>query len=219
MSIIKIAASQLGVKEITGPEHNSQIVEYAEFTGIDGITNDEIPWCSTFVNWCAKKAGLKYSGKATARSWVHIGTPVDDPIPGDVVVFWRESIHSWKGHVGIFMGFNKQGTKVFCLGGNQNNEVNIREYDVEKVLSYRRIDKREILEAPEAVLQKGNRGPRVVMLQKALNFLGYNCGDVDGDYGRKTESALKFLQANAQIEINGIYNTETKIQLESLLQS
>lgn len=219
MSIIKIAASQLGVKEITGPEHNSQIVAYAEYTGITGITNDEIPWCSTFVNWCARKAGLKYSGKATARSWVHIGTQVEDPIPGDIVVFWREHVHSWKGHVGIFMGFNADGTQVFCLGGNQNNEVNIREYDVEKVLSYRRIDKREILEAPEAELKKGNRGPRVIMLQKALNFLGYNCGDVDGDYGRKTESALKLLQANAQIEINGIYNIETKNQMESLLQS
>jgi len=219
MSIVQIAASQLGVKEITGPEHNPQIIEYAQYTGINGITNDEIPWCSTFVNWCAKKAGLKYSGKATARSWVHIGTGVNDPIPGDIVVFWREHIHSWKGHVGIFMGFNATGTKVFCLGGNQNNEVNIREYNVEKVLSYRRIDKRDILEAPEPELKRGNRGSRVVMLQKALNFLGYNCGDVDGAFGGKTESALKLLQANTQLEINGIYTTETKDQMESLLQS
>lgn len=118
MNILKIAASQLGTKEIRGSEDNPQIVKYSEESGITGIHNDEIPWCSAFVNWCAKQAKLPMSGKADARSWINIGISTQIPEPGDIVVFWRESLHSWKGHVGIFLGFNKNATRVFCLGGN-----------------------------------------------------------------------------------------------------
>jgi hypothetical protein len=40
-----------------------------------------------------------------------VGTKVAYPEPGDIVVFWRESPQSWKGHVGIFTGisFDKNG--------------------------------------------------------------------------------------------------------------
>ena len=68
MNILKKAASELGTKEISGTEDNPQIVKYAQETGITFIDNDEIAWCSTFVNWCAKKSGLPITGKANARS-------------------------------------------------------------------------------------------------------------------------------------------------------
>ena len=139
MEILKIASSQIGEKEIPGSEHNDQIISYAKETGISGVSNDEIPWCSTFVNWCAMKANLPYSKKPNARSWINIGTTTTDPKPGDIVVFWRDSIQSWKGHVAIFLGFNNDKTKIFCLGGNQHNEVNISEYDSNRVLSFRNV--------------------------------------------------------------------------------
>ena len=56
-------------------------------------------------------------------------------------------------------------------------------------------------------------------LQTLLNHLKYNCGDVDGDFGNKTASALKLLQANNQIEIDGTYKDSDKNVIESLLQS
>ena len=40
--LIKIAASQLGVREIPGDEDNPVIVNYAKETGIAGISNDEV---------------------------------------------------------------------------------------------------------------------------------------------------------------------------------
>ncbi len=139
MDLLKIAASQLGIKEIKGTKNNPSIVSYATETGIKNIATDEIPWCSTFINWCTKKAGLPMSGKANARSWTKIGTRTDIPETGDIAVFWRESKNSWKGHVAIFLGFNHNGKRVICLGGNQGNAVSIMDYDVEKVLSYRRL--------------------------------------------------------------------------------
>ena len=110
--LLKIAFNELGVEEITGEQHNPQVVKYAEETGIQGITSDEIPWCSTFVNWVAWKAGLQYSGKPNARSWLNIGTRAPRPEPGDIVVFWRESPQSWKGHVGFFLGLSPDCKRV-----------------------------------------------------------------------------------------------------------
>ena len=66
--LLKIATSQLGQKEISGPEDNPTIVNYAKEIGLSWINDDETPWCSVFVGWCALKAGLSYSKSALARS-------------------------------------------------------------------------------------------------------------------------------------------------------
>ena len=219
MEILKIAASQLGLEEIKGTLDNPQILAYATETGIAGVTNDEIAWCSTFVNWRAKKAGLPMSGKPNARSWLNVGKATTQPQPGDVVVFWREDPHSWKGHVGIFMGFNKTGTQVFCLGGNQSNKVCITPYDAAKVLGYRQLKPIQTLSIPKPNLALGSKGAEVIKLQLALTHLGYPCGDADGNFGQKTADALKLLQANNRIKIDGSYGEKSKNCIESLLQS
>lgn len=219
MSIIKIASSQLGIKEIVGSEDNPQIVSYAQETGISGINNDEIPWCSTFINWCAMKADLPYSGKPNARSWINVGVSTQQPTPGDIVVFWRGNINSWKGHVGLFLGFNHNLSKVYCLGGNQSNEVNITEYDVNKVLSFRKLNQKNIIQIPTPTLKISDKGSEVFLLQKTLTQLGYDCGDIDGVFGPKTESALKLFQANNFLNTDGIYGNNSKNTFTSLLQS
>jgi hypothetical protein len=56
---------------------------------------------------------------------------------GDIVVFWRESIKSWKGHVGFYIR-EKDGW-IYTLGGNQANQVKISAYPKSRVLSYRRL--------------------------------------------------------------------------------
>jgi len=219
MSILKIAFSQIGVKEISGNEDHPQIVKYATETNITGINNDEIPWCSTFINWCAKEANLPMSGKANARSWINVGKKTLSPEPGDIIVFWRESIHSWKGHVGIFLGFNKDASRVYCLGGNQGDAVSISDYDTQKVLSFRKLEEIQKLKIPSPILKKGNLGAKVIQLQLVLNHLSYNCGDVDGDYGIKTKDAIMLLQANHHLTMDGEYNMETNNVVESLMQT
>jgi len=218
--LLKIAFNELGTEEIAGNINNPEVVKYATETGISGINNDEIAWCSTFVNWVAMKAGLQYSKKANARSWLNIGTRVNSPEPGDVVVFWRESVESWKGHVGLFLGFSQDQKRVYCLGGNQGNRVSVSAYRAKQVLSYQRLAETDKIIIPDPPLQKGSKGKAVIALQNALKLQNINVGTSDGDYGKKTESGIKQLQTRMpNLEINGVYNTETRDLLESLFQA
>jgi len=210
--IIKTASEQLGQKEISGPEHNLTIVNYAQACGFEWVNDDETPWCSIFVNWVAHKCKLKRSNKANARSWLLIGEKVDStPEPGDVVVFWRESPQSWKGHVGFFFGYSQDGSRVYCLGGNQGDQVSISAYPTNTVLGFRRLVSSNLISLPDPVLQKGDKGDGVKQLQNALKMKGFNCGTSDGDFGTKTENALKELQATSgTLEVDGIYGSNTK---------
>lgn len=218
-TLLKIAFEELGQAEIAGQAHNPRIVQYAQESGFQTIQDDETPWCSIFVNYCCDKLNLPKSGEANARSWMHIGKKTIEPEPGDVVVFWRESPESWKGHVGFFLGFNHNQTKVFCLGGNQGNKVGIDSYDAAKVLGFRSIQSVSKMAVPNPTLEAGNRGEEVVKLQTILNHLDYNCGDPDGIFGAKTVSALKLLQANHRVTVDGIYGNGSKDIIESLLQA
>lgn len=219
-SILKTAVAELGEKEISGDHaHNPTIIKYAHEAGFEWVNDDETPWCSIFVNWVAKKHNLQTSNKANARSWLLVGQRVDSqPEPGDVVIFWRESPHSWKGHVGFFFGFSKNGSRVYCLGGNQGNQVSISAYPSDTVLGFRRLKPTDMITLPEPPLKKGDKGDAVKLLQNALKAAGFNCGTSDGDFGSKTESALKEAQATSgYLKIDGVYGTKSKDYLLSIL--
>lgn len=210
--ILKIAVAELGQKEISGPVDNPNIVNYAKEAGFDWVDDDETPWCSIFVNWVAKKAGLKCSGKANARSWMLEGINVDTaPEPGDVVVFWRGSRDSWQGHVGFFFGFSIDGERVYCLGGNQGNQVSVSAYPIENVLGFRRLAASGVTELPDPVLKKNDQGDNVKALQDALKAINIDCGTSDGDFDTMTEDAVKLLQSmKTGLTVDGVYNQATK---------
>jgi uncharacterized protein (TIGR02594 family) len=215
--LLEIATSQLGVKEISGPVDNVTIVHYAKQSGFEWVDDDETPWCSIFVNWVAMKAGLKRSKLANARSWMDVGTPTTDPEPGDIVIFWRDSPESWQGHVGFFMGFSKDLSRVYCLGGNQGNQVSISAMKADKVLGFRKLQYSQMLNLPDGILKKGDTGEKVKKLQEAFNQAHYPVGTADGVFGAKTEAAIIQLQANAKIKLDGIYEPGTQNYLNMIL--
>jgi len=135
--MIHTALSQYGIKEIPGAEDNPEILKY--FSEGQQWAKDETSWCSAFVNWCAKTAGYEYSGELNARSWLKVGEPVLNFKVGDVVIYWRESKGSWKGHVGFAL--REEGNVIWTLGGNQNNMVSIAAYNKDRVLGFRRLKK------------------------------------------------------------------------------
>ena len=139
--LIREASGFFGLQEIPGEQHQPQILTFFRETGHKEIRTDEDAWCSAFMAYCAKKAGLSYSKKATAKSWLNVGKEVKDPQPGDLVIFWREDPNSWKGHVAIFLGIDQLTNEVICLGGNQDDEVNVSSYSTSYVLGYRRLNK------------------------------------------------------------------------------
>jgi len=132
-----LAMEFYGLREISGNEDNPIIVGWFRDIGHSWVKDDETAWCSCFINWLAWKLNLERSGKLDARSWLECGTFIQKPEIGDVVIFWRESINSWKGHVGLFAGNDEN--HIYCLGGNQYNCVNIKPYPKDRVLGYRRL--------------------------------------------------------------------------------
>jgi uncharacterized protein (TIGR02594 family) len=141
-ALIREARKFYGIKEIPGDQHNSQIVAFFAETGNADLKTDEAAWCSSFIGYCAKQSGLEYSTATLAQSWLNFGTEISDPVPGDLVIFWREEPNSWKGHVAIYLGIDKLTQEVICLGGNQNDSVCISQYPIERVLGYRRLENR-----------------------------------------------------------------------------
>jgi len=215
---LKIALGELGQKEIKGSNHNERILEYQETTGLK-FGNDEIAWCSIFANWVALQANLPRSKSAMARSWLKVGKKTEWPQPGDIVVFWRTSINSVFGHVGFFLGYTQSGKSIYCVGGNQDDEVNIRTYPLTKVIEFRSLvdDIEENLVIPSGYLRQGDSSDNVKLLQKILIKLEYLNGSADGVFGPKTETALRTFQKKSNITIDGIYGSESRTAFEKIL--
>jgi len=107
-------------------------------TGQDPIDPARIPWCAAFANAILNRSGYETTNSLQARSFLHWGRKTNNPQEGDVVVFSRGR-NSWAGHVAFFVGYEYfEGVKyVKVLGGNQNQEVNIAYFPVDRVLGYR----------------------------------------------------------------------------------
>jgi g-D-glutamyl-meso-diaminopimelate peptidase len=58
-------------------------------------------------------------------------------------------------------------------------------------------------------LRRGQQGPMVEFLQKALIRAGYNPGEIDGQFGTKTESAVRNFQRNKGLTPDGIVGQNT----------
>lgn len=130
-----------GMKEMAGAQSNPDILAFFKELGYDWVTDDSsTAWCSAALSYYAKKCGYEYNKTLAARDWLKMPIMVLKPQLGDIVVFWRESPQSWKGHVGLYITQN--ASVVYCLGGNQNNTLSISAYPREQVLGYRSLKKK-----------------------------------------------------------------------------
>lgn len=59
------------------------------------------------------------------------------------------------------------------------------------------------------VLRKGSKTAQVKTLQRLLTSLGYSLGTIDGDFGTKTENALKKYQKAKGLTIDGVAGKNT----------
>ena len=130
-SWMKIAEKELGQKEIVGAKDNPRVVEYHQVTSLKA-TDDETPWCASFVSWCFEKVDIKSTKSARAKSYAESSDfiKVDKPVYGCVCVYTREG----GGHVHFYV--KQDNSKIFGLGGNQSNAVNIAGYDKSRLLGY-----------------------------------------------------------------------------------
>jgi len=129
---LELAFKELGVKEIPGRNHNPRILEYHSVSG--GFGTDEVPWCASFINFIMLKAGYKGpKWPAAAKSWLNFGKSSLYPTLGSIAVKSRKG----GGHVCFVIGKSEDSKYLYCLGGNQNNEVNIRKYPASVFIDFR----------------------------------------------------------------------------------
>jgi len=122
------AMNELGQREISGIRANPKILEYfkaSRFWGKDD-SGSKNAWCASFTSWVMEQHGYTVPKDAyRAKSWGNFGKSVDKPTYGAIGVKSR----SGGGHVAFVVGQSRDGKLLYMLGGNQNDEVNIRSYD------------------------------------------------------------------------------------------
>jgi peptidoglycan hydrolase-like protein with peptidoglycan-binding domain len=114
--LVEIALAEEGYVE--GPKDNE--TKYGAFTKANFL-----PWCGSFVMWCANQAGVKIpntvSTMAGAAAFKKMGTWTDaknaKPEPGDIVYFDFAEGGAPIEHVGIVVKDNGDGT-VTTIEGN-----------------------------------------------------------------------------------------------------
>lgn len=120
--LLDIALGELGVYEVQGKNNNERILEYHSVTTLNA-TNDETPWCSSFVNWVVQQAGFKPTKSAMAASWKHWGKRLSKPKRGCIIGYVNTD---GTGHVGFL--FDQNATNYKIIGGNQKDSVTISSY-------------------------------------------------------------------------------------------
>ena len=145
MTPYQVAQRFIGIKEMPGHDMNTAMI--MAFLQLDAQwpQDDEVPWCSGFVNWCHWFAKYPRTESLRARSWLLLGTPTDlnQAEPGDIVIFNRggpqdPDIIEAPGHVGFYMSSDQ--TFIHTLGGNQSNQVKESVYPINDLLGIRQID-------------------------------------------------------------------------------
>jgi len=125
---METAKTQIGVKEKQGPGTDPTVMSYHKASGWWGTEdNNADPWCASFVAWVMKAHNYTPPQDAfRAKEWINFGRalPRSAPTYGSIAIKNR----SGGGHVGFVVGTNTSKTKLYILGGNQDDSVNVSEY-------------------------------------------------------------------------------------------
>jgi hypothetical protein len=99
---------------------------------LNGLGEEGDNWCAGFVSWCFSpteaEVPFKYSVGARnllnqfkRKGWAHAPGSDYQPLPGDIVVWWRERADGWLGHVGLVHQI-KDGM-LYTIEGNKGPKV------------------------------------------------------------------------------------------------
>ncbi len=139
--VVALDEAARGVKEVSGADHEARILLYHASTLL-GATEDEVPWCSSFVCFCLENAGQVGTDSARARSFLAWGRDLRPPAYGSIVIFSRGAdapgpeVHDAPGHVGFLLG-SPTPREFQVLGGNQSDQVCVRAYPRDRLLGVR----------------------------------------------------------------------------------
>lgn len=145
-----LASRFIGTKEVAGTSSNPLVLAMLKLDGA-WPADDEVAWCSAFLNFITWELRLPRSKSLAARSWLGVGEAVrleDAKAAFDVVILKRgpepqpgPEVVNANGHVGFFAGL--QGGLVNILAGNQGDAVSVAPFAATRVLGVRRLLKED----------------------------------------------------------------------------
>lgn len=258
-AFINIATEELGYLEKKTNEKleskkdnpgTNNYTKYGKWIGCNGQ-----PWCHSFVSWCANEAGIssniipKTAGTHAGANWFkkqkQFIKPSKENPPKRGDLMYHDS-GGGKGHVGIVIAYNGDGT-VTTIEGNTNNAgsregtiVTKKERkfsyiwgfgrpiysdtssDVETNLGKEETKKEEAKQEEKSngnknTLQRGSKGIKVEELQKKLIYLKYDPKGADGSFGTNTEKAVIAFQKANGLKPDGIVGPKTQAMLDKLV--
>lgn len=152
-AIIEVAKKEVGT--IEGPKDNE--TKYGKWTGANFL-----PWCQSFVSWCAFTAGLdakkypKTAATVAASDWFKknnrwADARNDDPTPGDWIYFdFPDDGVNRISHVGLCIKNNGDGT-IQVIEGNTSGTAKGDQRNggmcVEKTRAYVKNNKKKLINA------------------------------------------------------------------------
>jgi len=139
MTPYQLAERFIGIKEIPGSKDNHQVLAMLKLDA-DWPEHDEVPWCSAFVNYIAWLCRLPRSKSLMAQSWLEVGIPIqktEAKAGFDIVILSRPNETTTAGHVGFFSSLI--GSKVYILGGNQSDKINVCPFLETRILGIRKL--------------------------------------------------------------------------------
>jgi len=132
-----IACAELGIHELSTPGMDSErIIDYHSKTSLKAKT-DEVPWCSSFVNWVMVSSGIRGTNNAAAKSWMDWGNKLEIQAYGAIVVIKKKgggSDAATGSSSGFHVAFFVEGTPthIKLLGGNQGDKVKYSSFPLSK---------------------------------------------------------------------------------------
>jgi hypothetical protein len=193
----------------------------------------DYPWCAHWVS--NKLAGCNMSEGVWSKSCTEMQRCMDKskfwsepetwPEPADVIFFDFDHAAEAKplDHVGIVTDFDENTGTVEYVNGNGDDPLHITKQTISVNSAYvaywmRYVENPEqepkednTFDANLRVLKRGCKGNDVKSLQRLLFADGYSVGSAgdDGDFGSKTESAVKNYQTDHHITSDGVVGPET----------
>lgn len=237
-TVTDLFEEHLGVKEYNGIVATMLKWYYGEVR--------KVSWCAVSMSYMMNKLGLlgQLGGKnqnvykmmtATHNAWKKTGIgkflwrdeiPKGMNIPRGTIVFILKSSKpmtetSSKHVTSVYKSFDWTPSGTFeTLGGNQSDYIQVKKYYRGNVYA---IFMPEYAQEEDGhpTLKRGSKGDSVVELQMILNQLGYPDSQsktlvLDGDFGARTEQAVKRLQSHNGLKVDGICGPKTWRKIKQL---
>lgn len=240
----KASRNQLGEKTANAGDKN--YTKYAEEMDALNVYNGKkqgYAWCNVFIDWCFYKAlGLDRArelligfsaGCTQDYNWFKSkGQIVNEPQSGDLIFFGNCD------HIGIVK--DVVAGNIYTIEGNTSNRAELivnggtvanKMYSLNSkyIKGYARPKYNETIEENSSenntsneiiylLIKKGSKGNLVRIAQEKLLQKGYVLPKygADGDFGSETEEAIKQLQRDVHIEVDGIVGKNTWDALNSV---